>query len=402
MHFIPSIYIKQFIDFIKRKKENTHYLYQEFLNDEICTKIIFGNEINTKKENLHKFSSGKLSKHIRIINVPENIYYRGISFSNIIFDGINLNHICFHNCTFYSCEFKNVTTHNPNKYSNSKLNISGFNFCDFNSCKFSDCNFNHTLWSIGKFSNILFENTKFYNSMFHRNSFSNVQFKGNCMLYDTCIIRPSGQFDIKFYNENGMIKMTPNSYISNFDYKDKINIMDYEIYSIHKKSHYKNVASTYFALEKLCDNNCLTPQYINYYYQRKKAETRSKKILKSIPSYLNELIIGYGEYPFNSLISMMIIILIFSFVYLFTGFTNIDNYNIMYDFDITHIFFISKLDIGNWLHSLYLSFFTLITVGQGSAHPTTPLSQIASSIELLLGAVLVTLFTATLFRKYTK
>ena len=52
--------------------------------------------------------------------------------------------------------------------------------------------------------------------------------------------------------------------------------------------------------------------------------------------------------------------------------------------------------------SLYFSFFTMITVGQGNAHPISPPSQIAMGIELLLGAIMMTLFTSTLFRKYTK
>jgi len=44
----------------------------------------------------------------------------------------------------------------------------------------------------------------------------------------------------------------------------------------------------------------------------------------------------------------------------------------------------------------------MITVGQGNASPFSPGSQIAMSIELLLGAIMMTLFTSTLFRKYTK
>ena len=58
--------------------------------------------------------------------------------------------------------------------------------------------------------------------------------------------------------------------------------------------------------------------------------------------------------------------------------------------------------LSDFFQSLYYSFFTMITVGQGNASPFSPGSQIAMSIELLLGAIMMTLFTSTLFRKYTK
>ena len=86
---------------------------------------------------------------------------------------------------------------------------------------------------------------------------------------------------------------------------------------------------------------------------------------------------------------------------MFTGFTpNSSTCSINYfrkcTFDINH------QTIFDWLQSLYFSFFTLITVGQGSAAPTSGITQIAMSVELLCGSIIMTLFTATLFRKYTK
>ena len=99
---------------------------------------------------------------------------------------------------------------------------------------------------------------------------------------------------------------------------------------------------------------------------------------------------------------MALIIIFFSCIYMFTGFIpEIGNdeikYNIKQIFNTPCIPLLSDL-----FQSLYYSFFTMITVGQGNASPFSPGSQIAMSIELLLGAIMMTLFTSTLFRKYTK
>ena len=55
-----------------------------------------------------------------------------------------------------------------------------------------------------------------------------------------------------------------------------------------------------------------------------------------------------------------------------------------------------------WVQSILFSIFTLVTVGQGTAAPCTIWGQIVMSLELFFGAIIMTLFTSTLFRKYTK
>ena len=139
-----------------------------------------------------------------------------------------------------------------------------------------------------------------------------------------------------------------------------------------------------------------------YSYQRKKAETRNRKKPSKIIGYLSEWVIGYGEKPYNALFSMALIIIFFSCIYMFTGFIpEIGNDEIKYN--IKQIFNTPCIPLlSDFFQSLYYSFFTMITVGQGNASPFSPGSQIAMSIELLLGAIMMTLFTSTLFRKYTK
>lgn len=231
------------------------------------------------------------------------------------------------------------------------------------------------------------------------NSFNNVMFENNCKLNNFYIFSPSGMLDIQFSEDKGAIFIDKKSRIGQFKYKDKINIYDRKNYKIYKKQHYKNIAATYYALEQLSLNNKLLDQKNFYFYQRKKAETRSKCFRKAIFGYLSELCFGYGEYPSRAILSILTIILIYAPFYMLSGFntgSRFINYTLNGDFSI------SQQKIKDFIESVYFSYITLITVGQGSAEPVSILTKVLSASELLLGAILITAFTATLFKKISE
>lgn len=234
-------------------------------------------------------------------------------------------------------------------------------------------------------------------------SFSNVIFDGSVALNNTSIFSPSKYFDISFIGSVDNINVDTKCAVTAFSYFDKTNltIEEWFKYKIFMSLSYCGVANTLFTLEQIWTANHIREEhdnYANFYYQRKKAETRSLTKVSKLTGYLSEFIIGYGEKPFRSLITMALIIFVFSFIYLFTGFT-LSNECLEINYSLSDIFNVSLYD---YWESLYYSFITMITVGQGSAAPSTQLSQIAMSLELLLGAILMSLFTGTLFRKYTK
>ena len=126
--------------------------------------------------------------------------------------------------------------------------------------------------------------------------------------------------------------------ITGFRYRDKTNIHNWKTYKIFKKSHYQNVAATYYAFEKLIDGNKLLDKKSCCFYQRKRAETRSKGVWEAIPGYLAEWCFGYGEYPGRSILSLIGVILLYAPLYMLSGFstgTRVINYTISCDFTIT-------------------------------------------------------------------
>lgn len=340
-------------------------------------------------------------KDVTVSKIHPKVYYEGISFWNVTFKNLNLEQVCFHNCKFTYCNFENITTYRKKELLSITDPQQGFSCCDFMLCNFNNCAFDQLFFSVGLLKCVDFKDVNLQNVVFQMNSFSQVRFLDNCSLDNLLIASPSGMFDISFVEGAGNISIDARSVITNFKYRDKVNIEDMNTYLIFKKQHYKKVASTYYAFEQLFIANHLLDKSYNCYYQRKKAETRSKTFLPSISGYFCEWIFGYGEHPFKALVSLLITTILYAPVYMITGF---DTGSRVIDYSLNPSFFYnwSLQKLIDLFESLYYSFFTLVTVGQGSPSPESTLTRLISSSELFVGAILITTFTATLFRKITK
>lgn len=365
---------------IKKKKKIQKLFYEDFKNNESYKQEV---HIKTKV------------KKVKVVKIPSNIYYEGVTFYKVTFYKVNLEKICFHKCKFYYCNFINVT-------SNYELSsLQGFSFCNFTSCKFDNCKLQKLFFCVGIFRDVQFKDTFFREVFFQLNAFNCVTFEGNCNMHATNFLSPTMMFDIQFLDKDGVITIDERCNVSSFLYNSKINIDDISMYNIWRKMHYQKIASTYYGFEKLFERNSLLDWRSNCYYERKKAETRSKTGIQSILGYIAEWTFGYGEYPFRSLICLILITILYAPLYMLSGFNN-GITDINYDIDLLQSFTIDFEMIYDFLESIYYSFFTLITVGQGTSQPISSLTKVLVSSELFLGVIVMTTFTATLFRKITK
>ncbi len=352
----------------------------------------------SQQDGIQKNGSNLFLKGIRVTKIAPNVFYENISFWNVNFVGVTLENVCFHNCSFNFCKFSNVTTHTEKQFIKISSPKQGFSCCDFVGCEFTNCCLDQIFFSVGTLKCVRFIDSHFNNAIFQMNAFRQVSFEHNCDLTDFYIFSPSGMLDIQFKDNGGNITIDDKSAITAFRYRDKFNIHDPKAYKIFKRDHYQNVAATYYAFEKLINGNKLLDKKSCCFYQRKRAETRSKSLWKSIPGFLAEWCFGYGEYPARSILSLIGVVLLYAPLYMLSGFdtgTRVINYTINGDFTIT----LEK--VRDFCESIYFSFFTLVTVGQGSPSPMFAITKILSASELLLGAILITTFTATLFRKIT-
>jgi len=411
----------------KHNNEPPKYIFSKFENNQDYKQI----QLNTEYDyELSKFKFGRLfgivkkpisyldrfsrkknknycdsRQEICITKISPKTYFEGINYVNIVFKNVHFDSDCFHRCTFRNCTFINITTKKLQGIGIPAYD-QGFSACEFMNCSFKSCRFEDTFFSMGALFDVTFFDTTFRYSLIQRMTFSRVVFEGNCSLEHTDILSPSGMFDIAFFEGNGKIKTDTSSHVGYFKYNDFVNI-DYDniwSYRIWRKSHYEKVADTYYAIEQLWASNFIKQKEwskANFYYQRKKAETRSKRFPRNIPGYLAEWIIGYGEAPFRAILTMLFLVVAFSFIYINTGF-DLSPHHLTICYNWQSISKPIMQIVNDWLQSLYFSFFTLISVGQGSIAPNSGATQIVTSIELFFGMILGTLFTGTLFRKYTK
>lgn len=339
---------------------------------------------------------------LKIIEIKNSVYYEGITFCNVSFENVNLEDVCFHNCRFIDCDFINLKS-KESWYMDYK---QGFSACEFINTNFNNCQINNIFFSMGKLNMVKFIDCNIYNTLFHRLSFSNVIFSGKIILCNTAISKPNRLFDI-YFKRDDILHMDCGCFFTDVDAKDCINYSLDEIIEnkkkYKKKSDYARAANTFFQLEHLISASGVKSMdeiYVNAYYNRKKAVTRSDdNILKSAKGYLSEYTNGYGERPFLCIAWMIALIVIFGGIYLFSGFKigecDIIQYHIGQKISLKELGF-------EFLQSIYFSYFTLISVGQGDIVPVGKLSHFAMSIELGLGVIFIALFTATLFRKITR
>lgn len=422
---------------IRQPREPKLYFYEHFINSDNYKKVIRNAENNIDTQTIipllpnfqklvrvpyfffQKFPSkngnycfygndyDKFFKQLTPLNITyikPYVYYEGITFQNILFSSFTLYNVCFHNCSFYNCEFEKIWFA-PKRHTDNIQYPQGFSNCIFYNTTFNECDINSTFFRMGELHNVGFINCKLSDSLFQRISFRNMWLQGKTVISNTLIFSPSKFFDIKIKGISSDVMMDSRCIIGCFQYHDIINYTNIEQYkgycSYQKRMAFENVASTYNLFDQIRQQNSIRESRNTdkqMYYQSQKANTRSLAFPKNLLGYLSEWSFGYGEKPFRALFSISFVIVVFSFLYLFTGF-NYGNATISYTIkEISP----SLSFIKDFFKSLFFSFFTMISVGQGTACPVGSLSHLLMSIELFLGAIYMTLFTSSLFRKYTK
>ena len=164
-----------------------------------------------------------------------------------------------------------------------------------------------------------------------------------------------------------------------------------KIVSQEKNKEYKKAKEVYRNLKNYFKQEGLYDVSGEYYYRERLMETEynreEKKYLQWFGNLFLKLTTGYGERPLNVLISWIIIIFGFSFIYyIFSGIYNGIAYNITsYN--------------PNFLETLYFSIVTFTTLGFGDLAPKPGFFQLFASFEALLGAIFMAMFIFVFARK---
>lgn len=371
------------------KKKSPIEFKESFINDTIkCFKGSRNNGSNLDFSNT------------QVTSIGSKVFYEDVSFYNVHFKKFEYKEVCFYNCSFTLCTFEEITTNIANKYQEIMFNVK-FEKCRFSHCRFKNCFFADSVFSKCKFNVGEFKSIVFRDVIFNLCSLSSIRFREGGVLEHTWFLSPSGFFDIRFEKSDKPYLIDSASGVSRFDYRDTRHLDDLQKKKLFRRNAYKDVAATLYSFKQLFAENHINKTSVDYYYLYKKADTRSSpKFTKRFTGYLAECIFGYGTKPFNALFSLIIISGLYAPAYMLSGFS-IGERTIDYTFDLSQLFAWNAAKAKDLLESLYFSFFTLCTVGQGSGIPISGLTKIISSTELFLGAILITIFVSTLFKKIT-
>ncbi|MBU3156339.1 potassium channel family protein [Clostridium estertheticum] len=103
---------------------------------------------------------------------------------------------------------------------------------------------------------------------------------------------------------------------------------------------------------------------------------------------------GYFINPQRIILNCILIILCSSILYLYFGFEIVGIRTVSYNFRIGF-----NWSLDDYLQSVYLSVITFTTVGYGNIVPKG-FGEVVASIEMLLGATYIGIFTGTIFKRY--
>ena len=98
--------------------------------------------------------------------------------------------------------------------------------------------------------------------------------------------------------------------------------------------------------------------------------------------------------PQRIILNCILIILLSSIAYLYSGFEIVGSRTVEYSFK-----FAFDLYLEDFLKSIYLSIITFTTVGYGNVVPKG-FGEFVASLEMLFGATYIGIFTGTIFKRY--
>lgn len=214
----------------------------------------------------------------------------------------------------------------------------------------------------------------------------------NCLI-DSCFMKKFVVSDCKVIN----FQIEDTNRTTMFDSATAlVDIKPSDIF-IYQKDNYSSRLFHTFANQ--FKQNKFEIKYGEYFYKAKKCEIREARKLERIKLILADLTCGFGEKPFNALISSLLIIFIFGVVYYFSG-LKVDDKLLSYSsFSLNNSTFSGM--IGYFLNCINFSIVTFTTVGYGNIVPHN-MSKFFSSVEMFLGVVFIALYTSTLVRKMTR
>ncbi|GKX31904.1 hypothetical protein SH1V18_43840 [Vallitalea longa] len=305
-----------------------------------------------------------------------NIVFKDCKLDRIIIKDSKLVEITFINCNIYELQCEKVV---------------------FDKASFLKCYSENSYYLLTKFMDTKYIDTIHESLSMDSPIIYKLSFVGKCKFNFLIIMYP------KILD---MLELSKDMMLDSNTYIDKFHIKNIDTKSNDSISFYsgvdqiKKISMIYYRLYEICKINNINDLSGDYFYLYKQLERMTIKRKKDkFISFVNCIVIGYGEKPFRTLGISAILVIVFASLYLFCG-LQIEGQPVYYGFSSHNCMSIRELVnvFGTYLH---FSIVTFTTVGYGNIVPIG-LSRLFTSIEMILGVVMIALFTGTLLRKMTK
>jgi len=287
--------------------------------------------------------------------------------------------------------------------------FKGSEFLDkavFKGSEFSD----KAVFEVAKFSEVNFHGTEFLGKLFivlnEPETVPTIYFTDT--LFSDCVRIKGNLSQCYFHNSNIEIAdLTDSTWITN---KEK-RIIIWEEHQGEISSDWKELEGIYRRLKQSYQKHGDNDTAGNFYYQEMECKRKQMKFSQKLFwNIFYKKLCGYGEKPFNVILSSLFIIFISAFSYLFSGIeflgSEISNkpaklikYNLNLSSDGINMMmqnFGSILE--DFLLCLYTSFITFTTLGYGDVHPIG-WSRLVATIESGFGIFMTALFIFVFTRK---
>ena len=377
---------------LRNRKENNNKLIKTIEND--LTKI----ELYPDEKYSFKTFENRTINNSKTQNESEFLIISDKSIVCAYFIKCKIYNIKFKNCSFIGCSFIDcefggggVIFDNCNFYQESINTVPNLNKKDNLSCSFENCTI-YAQFFCSNISYVIFQKSKSKDSSFKQTDMTSAII---CDSELDCIdIVDSDLSGIKIvrtyikdleFNDKDKSKLDPKSFIDKIQVREKT------------KEEYEGLYMVYQTFADKFKENNLNNNFGEYFYQCKVVQRKSLKGLSKFASFIYWATSGYGERIVFSLITSLIIIFIFAFIYLFSG-IEVNSEYIQYWFGSGHS--ISHF-IPNFNEALNLSVGMFGGIGINETIPVER-TLIISDIEMVIGVIMVGIGIGTLTRKLVR
>lgn len=331
----------------------------------------------------------------------EKCIFENIRFIRCDFTGCKFNDVKFNNVVFESCFFsrpyindEKISPNNPYtptifikcifvaRFVDCKLKNDYFESCLFTLSKFQNCDMNTVYMKTCVFCDVEIKDTELMDFKLLKSDILDIY-----VTDDKCSkVNEETTFDCKIYakrpREGTQVQTESGWKTDNYDdmMLEKAKTLR-RISSLFEKNGYSSIAGEYF-------------------YQSKRIERKSLHGAKKMISTGSLILCGYGERPLFTMVSMIVSILVFALIYMFTGFST-GNQQIFLNTVIEawpHLTQILKY----YGHSVFFSVTTFSTVGYGNYVPVGEISSCLAAVQMIIGISLSALWTGCVFRKIAR